>query len=85
MSKSQNKIPIKVNGEKELFLWENIEQFGTLAISLKRNNGVVWSIALNENFEIHAEASKPTDGNITLYKASLQNSEPILLDPKTNS
>lgn len=48
MSKSQNKIPIKVNGEKELFPWENIEQFGTLAISLKGNNGV-WSIALNEN------------------------------------
>ncbi|AVQ98721.1 hypothetical protein OBCHQ24_06760 [Oceanobacillus iheyensis] len=76
-------IPIKENGETELFPWENIEQFGTLAISLKGNNGV-WSIALNENFEIHADPSKPTDGNITLYKASLQNSEPILLDPKTN-
>jgi hypothetical protein len=84
VSQNQSKIPIKENGEKEIFPWENIEQFGTLAISLKGNNGVVWSIALIETFEIHADASKPTDGNITLYKASLQNSEPFLLDPKTN-
>ncbi|AIF45246.1 hypothetical protein [Virgibacillus sp. SK37] len=76
----QEGISITHNGETEVFDWDHIEQFGTLAIVLKRNNEATWTIALKENFEVHSDASRETVGNIALYKASLKESEPILLN-----
>ncbi|MYL44274.1 hypothetical protein GLV94_01315 [Virgibacillus halodenitrificans] len=77
---NQEGISITHNGETEVFEWEHIEQFGTLAIVLKKDHEAAWTIALKENFEVHADASKKTVGNIVLYKASLEESEPILLE-----
>ncbi|MFD1174385.1 hypothetical protein [Oceanobacillus picturae] len=57
-------------------MWKQVKQHTIAPIM------VFWP-ALNENFEVHADGSKPTVGNITLYKASLENSEPILLDFRT--
>jgi len=75
-------ISVTVNHDTELFKWDNIEQFGTLAIVLKRNNEAVWTLSLNENFEIYTDASKPNTGNISLYKATMKKNEPVILDYK---
>ncbi|WP_121615533.1 hypothetical protein [Virgibacillus halodenitrificans] len=77
---NQESISITHNGETEVFEWDYIEQFGTLALVLKKDHEAAWTIALKENFEVHADASKETVGNIVLYKASLEESEPILLE-----
>ncbi|WP_163970432.1 hypothetical protein [Oceanobacillus halotolerans] len=76
-------ISVTENGETELFEWENMEQFGTLAVVLKKNNEAVWTISLNENFKVHSAASEPTVGNISLYKATMEENQPITLHYKT--
>lgn len=73
-------INVTVGNESELFSWENLEQFGTLAIVLKRDNEAAWTIALKENFEVHSDASKPTVGNISLYKAIMEENQPVILN-----
>ena len=45
-------ITIDYNGEMESYDWENIVQFGTIAVVLTKNNEAEWTIALNENFKI---------------------------------
>ncbi|RKQ33983.1 hypothetical protein [Oceanobacillus halophilus] len=72
-------ISVTENGDTELFDWDNIHQFGTLAIVLKKHNEAVWTISLNENFEVHPTASDSTVGNISLYKATMEENEPIIL------
>ncbi|MGE8205896.1 hypothetical protein ACQKP0_15180 [Heyndrickxia sp. NPDC080065] len=72
-------ITVVNNGEVEKFDWENIVQFGTLAVVLMKNNQAVWTISLNENFEVHSAASMPPSGEISLYKATMENNEPITL------
>ncbi len=72
-------ITVDHGGTSTLFTWENIEQFGTLAIVLKEDNEAKWTIALNENFERLASASEPNPGDITLYQARKGKSEPIVL------
>lgn len=75
-------ITVRKDNQQELFSWENIEQFGTLAIVLKENNEAAWTISLNENFEVHSDASKPTVGNISLYKATMENNKPLIMEFK---
>ena len=75
-------ITVTENNESELFPWENIHQFGTLAVVLKKNNEAVWTIALKENFEVHSDASKPTVGNISLYKVTMEENRPVILERK---
>ena len=53
-------ISVTANGKTELFTWENIIQYGTLAIVLKKNDEAVWTISLNENFEVQSDASLPS-------------------------
>lgn len=72
-------ISITENGETELFEWENIHQFGTLAIVLKKNNEAAWTIALNENFELRSGAFESNTGNISLYKATMESKQPVIL------
>jgi len=78
-------ISVTESNHTELFEWDEIEQFGTLAIVLKRNDAAVWTIGLNKNFEVHADASKPTVGNITIYKATMEKNKPIILQYKAPS
>lgn len=72
-------ITVIKDGKTELFEWNDIQQFGTLAVVLKKNNEAVWTVSLNENFEIHSDASKATVGNISIYEATLEKNEPIIL------
>ncbi|ASK64085.1 hypothetical protein CFK37_18960 [Virgibacillus phasianinus] len=72
-------ITVTENGESELFDWDSIHQFGTLAVVLKKNDEAVWTISLNENFEVHSAASEKTVGTISLYKATMGDSQPIIL------
>lgn len=72
-------ISVTENGETELFAWENIQQFGTLAVVLKQDNEAIWTVALNENFEVHSDASASTVGDISIYKATMEENEPITL------
>lgn len=73
-------ISITVDDHTELFEWNTIEQFGTLAIVLKKNNEAVWTIGLNEDFKVYSDATKPTVGNIILYKATMEENQPLILD-----
>lgn len=72
-------ISVTENNRTERFEWKNIQQFGTLAIVLRKNNEAVWTISLNENFVVHAYSSKPTVGNISIYKASMGKNQPLTL------
>ena len=72
-------ITVTENNQTELFEWDNIEQFGTLAIVLKQDDEAVWTIALDENFVVDSYNAGEQIGNISLYKADLENKQPIKL------
>lgn len=73
-------ISVTENGETELFEWDNIDQFGTLAVVLKKNNAAVWSLSLDKNFEVDSDSANPAAGNISLYKADMEGNQPTTLD-----
>lgn len=73
-------ISINENGETELFKWEDIQQYGTLAVVLKRNNLAMWTISLNENFIVHSDSTEPIVGNISLYKVTMDQNRPVILE-----
>ncbi|WHY79843.1 hypothetical protein QNH20_12140 [Neobacillus sp. WH10] len=72
-------ISVFSNGKKETFDWDHIVQFGTLAVVLTANDQAVWTISLNENFEVQSAADVPPTGEISLYKATMEKTEPIIL------
>ncbi|WP_413376764.1 hypothetical protein [Alkalihalobacillus sp. 1P02AB] len=79
MSTSEG-ISVIMDGDRELFTWENVFQFGTLAIVLKKDDEAAWTLSLNENFNFHTEASIPASGNITLYEATMDKTVPFVLE-----
>ncbi|MEH7356293.1 hypothetical protein V7150_22525 [Neobacillus drentensis] len=78
-------ISVLSNGKKETFDWDHIVQFGTLAVVLTANDQAVWTISLNENFEVHSAAAVPPTGEISLYKATMEKTEPIILNFKSSN
>lgn len=70
-------ISVTENGETKHFDEDHIVQFGTLAVVLTDGDEAVWTISLDDNFQSHANESKPPSGNITLYKASNEPKDPI--------
>ena len=64
----------------ESYDWENIVQFGTIAVVLMKNNEAEWTIALNENFKSNSNEPAPPSGEITIYKATMDKNEPIRLE-----
>ncbi|WP_312474516.1 hypothetical protein [Neobacillus sp.] len=78
-------ISVFTNGKIEKFDWDHIVQFGTLAVVLMANDQAVWTISLNENFEVHSAADVPPTGDISLYKASIEKNEPIILYYKSSN
>ncbi|GGP12022.1 hypothetical protein [Oceanobacillus neutriphilus] len=72
-------ITITTDGETEHFNWENTQQFGTLAIILEKDNEAAWTISLDENFEVTSDMTQYTDENITLYRATMDDNEPVKL------
>lgn len=73
-------ISVSENRATETFSWDDVEQFGTLAVVLKRNNEAVWTLSLNENFKVRSNAAAPTVGNIRLFKASMMKNQPLTLN-----
>ena len=72
-------ITVVYDGKTELFEHDHVVQFGTIAVVLTRGNEAAWTIALNKNLKIDtAENNQPT-GDISLYKATMDETEPILL------
>ena len=82
---NQEGISVFSNGEMESFDWDHIVQFGTLAVVLTANDQAVWTISLNENFEVHSEAAVPQAGEISLYKATMEKTAPIKLYYKSSN
>ncbi|MGX9931575.1 hypothetical protein ACW0KB_10055 [Virgibacillus salarius] len=82
---NQEGISVTQANQTELFTWDTIEQFGTLAVVLKKNNEAAWTISLNENFEVDSAASQSNVGNIRLYKAILEENQPITLHYKSSN
>ncbi len=77
---SSDGILIKQGTKEALFNWENIEQFGTLALVLSKNGEAKWTIALDENFQKSSDtATMAPSGNIILSKAVLTNNQPVKL------
>lgn len=74
-------IQVTSNGHTELFAWETVQQFGTLAIVLKRDEEAVWTIALAKDFIADSNAPIMPSYRILLYPAGLENQKPILLKP----
>jgi hypothetical protein len=72
-------ISVTKDGKTEEFEWNDIQQFGTLAVVLNKNNEAVWTISLNENFQVDSDAPKSTIGNINIYEATMEANEPITL------
>ncbi|MFS8186119.1 hypothetical protein ACMG4J_05040 [Rossellomorea marisflavi] len=65
--------------EVERYTWENIVQFGTLAVVLTENDEAQWTIALGEDFISHENDPDPPAGSIYLYEATDENNEPVPL------
>lgn len=76
-------ISVSENKKMELFTWDNIEQFGTLAVVLKKDNEAVWTISLNDNFEVQSDDTTPIVGNISLYKPTMGKHQPVILHYKS--
>lgn len=74
-----NGITVTQNGESELFEFDHVVHFGTIAIVLTRGNEAAWTIALNENIKIDTGTYIPHTGEITLYQATMEEMEPIIL------
>lgn len=72
-------IMVNDNGETEMFQWDEVDQFGTLAIVLKKNGEAAWTIALHENFQVDTGTIEANEGNILLYQATMEKNEPIVL------
>ncbi|MEL3956487.1 hypothetical protein NST17_04580 [Caldifermentibacillus hisashii] len=78
-------LSVTVNGKTEIYKWDQVVQFGTLAIVLMKNNEAVWTVALNKDFNVEAEEKGETPGTILLYKATMGKTEPILLKRVSSS
>ncbi len=66
-----------MEGESSHYKWEDVVQFGTLAIVLVNNDEAKWTISLDEDFNDNSNNTLPPSGHITLYKADLSTNEPI--------
>ena len=72
-------IYITVDGDSTHYDWDEIVQFGTLAIVLVKNNQANWTISLDKDFNDHSYNFLTKSGHITLYKADFNQQKPIRL------
>lgn len=73
---------IEKKGITERYDWDHIVQFGTLAIVLMKNNEPVWTIALDTNFKVESDSSKFPTNEIILYRATMEENQPIQMQFK---
>ena len=79
VTSSQDGIKVIHNDGMDSFNWDQVVQFGTLAVVLTNNNEAVWTIALDENFKVQSESLVPPIGDISIYKATMEKSRPVTL------
>lgn len=79
VTSSQDGIKVIHNNGMDSFNWDQVVQFGTLAVVLTNNNEAVWTIALDENFKVQSESLVPPIGDISIYKATMEKSRPVTL------
>lgn len=72
-------ITVVHDRKTELFEHDHVVQFGTIAIVLTRGNEAAWTIALHENIQIDTAGNRQPTGDISLYKATMEETEPIIL------
>jgi hypothetical protein len=72
-------LTVKHGDEVERFSWENIVQFGTLAVVLTENDEARWTVALGGDFISHENDPAPPSGSIYLYEAIDGSTEPVPL------
>lgn len=72
---SPDGVQITENNRSIDFQWKDIEQYGTLAIVLRKDHEDSWVIALNKDFKVQSDASKDLVGSISLYNASPKNTK----------
>ncbi|THE11734.1 hypothetical protein E1I69_14105 [Bacillus timonensis] len=72
-------ITVEHEGNSETFSWEQVIQFGTLAVVLVENSEAKWTIALNDDFTMDPSTGIGVSGTISLYKASMRDTEIITL------
>ena len=72
-------ITVVYDGKTELFEHDHVVQFGTIAVVLTRGNEAAWTIALNKNLKIDTAGNTQPIGDISLYKATMDETEPIIL------
>ena len=75
----QQGIEVRQGGRSESFDWDQVVQFGTLAIVLVREGEARWTISLNENFKVQSESLVAPIGDITLYQATMEKNKPVKL------
>lgn len=76
---SPDGISVTQNGQTETFDWDQIVQFGTLAIVLTENNQAKWTISLNEDFTIDSSSATSPSGGISVYRATMDENKPFVL------
>lgn len=72
-------ITVEQGGSKETFNWDQIVQFGTLAVVLVDDYEAKWTIALNDDFEIDSSSGIGVAGTISLFQASMEDNEILIL------
>ncbi|MGP4040885.1 hypothetical protein ACTWP4_13450 [Gracilibacillus sp. D59] len=85
ISVNQEGITINRKDYLQLFAWDQIQQYGTLAIVLEYNNEAKWTIALGEDFFFDENTTAPPTGEIILYEASLVNTKAVSLQYKVEA
>ncbi|MDR4886204.1 hypothetical protein RGU12_01420 [Fredinandcohnia sp. QZ13] len=72
-------ITVEHEGNSATFTWDQVIQFGTLAVVLVENNEAKWTVALNDDFKMDPSTGIGVTGTISLYKASMGDVEIITL------
>lgn len=74
-------VSVTVNNKTTSYDWDHIQQFGTLAVVLINDEEEAeWTIALNEDFQVHSDGSIPQTGSISLYEATMKKNNSMVLD-----
>ncbi|WP_099363324.1 hypothetical protein [Fredinandcohnia onubensis] len=72
-------ITVEHGGSKETFNWDQIVQFGTLAVVLVDDYEAKWTISLNDDFKMDSSSGIGVAGTISLFQASLEDKEILVL------
>ncbi|MEK5442879.1 hypothetical protein [Fredinandcohnia sp. FSL W7-1320] len=72
-------ITVNHGGSKETFNWDQIVQFGTLAVVLVDDHEAKWTIALNDDFIMDSGSGIGVAGTISLFQASMEHKEILIL------